>query len=349
MAVRFDAKRNSWMFVIDLPPAADGRRRQMFRRGFKTEAQALREEKLAKEQFRNVWFSAHGTLLCTAAALVQEAEAGYHADELTALLHVETKAALAKLAGDDRIFPADQAAAETLTAVLPRAPLVARANRAYVRRAVEFVAGQGVRRFLDIGSGLPTQVNVHDIVDSVVEDGQVVYVDGDPVAVGEYQELVDGHPHAAAIWGDLADPNVVLDQPQVQQLLDGTEPVAVVLAAVLHFLPDQTAYPAVSHLVRALPAQSVVVVATPARRTSRMSGRRTPTRSERSMRSTRAHAFTCAAAGMSTDSCTAWSWSTRVSCGCRSGAPTRPTHPTPPSPMRPRFWPASAASRTMMP
>jgi hypothetical protein len=157
-------------------------------------------------------------------------------------------------------FPADREAARQVAAVYPFVPGTARVNRAFLGRAVRTLVDLGVRQFLDIGSGIPTSGNVHEIAQAVVPEARVAYVDIDPVAVSESLDLLQDNRFASVIQGDLRDPEVVLDHPGVRRLLDLTEPVGLLLAAVLHFVPeDDLAYRAVDHLVGALPKDSYLV------------------------------------------------------------------------------------------
>ena len=136
-------------------------------------------------------------------------------------------------------FAADRRAAEQIAALMPELPLIMRANRAFLRRAVEFLVAAGVRQFLDLGSGIPTVGNVHEIAQRAVPDARVVYVDLDPVAVAHSRALLAGNDNAAAVQGDLRDVSVVLRSPEVTGLIDFAEPVAVLMVAVLHFVPDR--------------------------------------------------------------------------------------------------------------
>lgn len=140
--------------------------------------------------------------------------------------------------GGTHNFPADRAAAQEAIRYAPRIPAAARANRAFLRRAVHLVAEAGVRQFLDIGSGIPTEGNVHEIAQSVYADTRVVYVDIDPVAVAEGQELLDGNKWATSIRGDVRDVPAILSHRKVTQLLDFSEPIALVTCALLHFVSD---------------------------------------------------------------------------------------------------------------
>lgn len=163
--------------------------------------------------------------------------------------------------GGTHNFPADRAAAEAIAAKFPLVPAMARANRAFLRRAVRFLVDNGVRQFLDIGSGIPTAGNVHEIAQAAAPEARVVYVDIDPVAVAESQEILAGNDRATAILGDLRNPSAILGNPRVSKLLDFTSPVGLLLVAVLHFVPDDTeATDAVAQLVKALAPGSYLVI-----------------------------------------------------------------------------------------
>jgi SAM-dependent methyltransferase len=123
-------------------------------------------------------------------------------------------------------------------AAFPEAGMVARANRAFLGRAVRWVAEQGVRQFLDIGSGIPTLGNVHEVAQEANPDARVMYVDLDPIAVQQSRSLLSENPYARVIEGDLREPEKILYDPDTLQLLDFSEPVAVLTVAVLHFVPD---------------------------------------------------------------------------------------------------------------
>jgi S-adenosyl methyltransferase len=134
---------------------------------------------------------------------------------------------------------ADRAAAEQVARVLPEIGDAAWANRGFLQRAVKRMAGQwGVRQFLDVGSGLPTQRNTHDVVAETIADGRVVYVDSDPVAVARGRELLAGVPGVSVIEGDVRQPAAIWDHPETRRLIDVSAPVGVLLVAVLHFVSD---------------------------------------------------------------------------------------------------------------
>ena len=152
------------------------------------------------------------------------------------------------LLGGAQNFRADRAAAEHVLDNYPAAALAARANRAFLRRAVAVLAGQGIDQFLDIGSGLPTVGNVHEVAQSVNPLAHVVYVDNDPVTVRYSRELLaeeqeeqeegEGARGVAVIEADLRDPAAILDHPETRRLLDRRRPLGLLLVAVLHFIPD---------------------------------------------------------------------------------------------------------------
>jgi SAM-dependent methyltransferase len=140
--------------------------------------------------------------------------------------------------GGSHNFAADRAAARAMMAAVPEAPLMAQANRAFLRRAVQFLVDAGVRQFLDIGSGIPTVGNVHEIAQRADPDCRVVYVDVDPIAVAHSREILAGNDRTAVIQEDLRHPERILGHPEVTSVLDFTRPVAVMIVAVLHFVPD---------------------------------------------------------------------------------------------------------------
>jgi SAM-dependent methyltransferase len=144
------------------------------------------------------------------------------------------------LLGGSHNFAADQAAAKEFRARWPDAPATMHANRAFLGRTVRYLAKQaGIRQFLDIGSGIPTMGNVHEIAQQQAADSRVVYVDRDEVAVLHSQAILAINQNAVAIQADLRTPRQILENPEVTRMLDLSLPVALLLVAVLHFLPDQ--------------------------------------------------------------------------------------------------------------
>ena len=143
------------------------------------------------------------------------------------------------LGGKDN-FAADRAFADEGIRWVPDFPLVLRANREFVRRVVRHLAADcGVDQFLDIGTGLPTAENVHQVVHRVNPAGRVVYVDNDPVVLSHARALLADRSNVAAAEGDLRDPGGILTAPQVRRLIDFTRPVAVLMVAILHFVTDE--------------------------------------------------------------------------------------------------------------
>ena len=141
--------------------------------------------------------------------------------------------------GGDHNFQADRDVARTIIALDPNFRTAVRANRAFLGRAVRFLAGQaGIRQFLDIGSGIPTENNVHQVAQDIAPGSRVVYADNDDVAVAHSRLILQDNPNAAIIQADLREPGKILADPETQLLLDFSQPVAVLLVAVLHFVPD---------------------------------------------------------------------------------------------------------------
>jgi hypothetical protein len=135
-------------------------------------------------------------------------------------------------------FAVDRAVGEQAIRIVPELPDVLRANRAFLRRAVRFMMARGIRQFLDLGSGIPTVGNVHEVAHAVDPRATVVYVDHDAVAVAHSRSLLDSTATAAAVQADLTDPDLVLKHTEVEDLLDFDRPVGILLVAVLHFVPD---------------------------------------------------------------------------------------------------------------
>jgi SAM-dependent methyltransferase len=140
--------------------------------------------------------------------------------------------------GGSHNFAVDREAARRVIEVVPETPLIAQANRAFLRRAVRFLVDSGVRQFLDIGSGIPTVGNVHEIAQGLAPDARVMYVDIDPVAVAHSREILAGNDRAGVIQEDLRRPERIIENSEVRKLLDFREPVAVMALAVLHFVSD---------------------------------------------------------------------------------------------------------------
>ncbi|MFG3254785.1 SAM-dependent methyltransferase [Streptomyces sp. NPDC048172] len=164
------------------------------------------------------------------------------------------------LGGKDN-YPVDRDAAAKSLAVNPRGYLDIRHNRAFLRRAVAHLAREeGVRQFLDVGTGLPTRENVHQVAQRVAPETRVVYVDNDPSVLVHARALLVSTPQGATnyIDADLRDPARILSE--AADTLDFDRPVGLVLAAILHFIEDDEAYGIVRELIRALPPGSHLVL-----------------------------------------------------------------------------------------
>jgi SAM-dependent methyltransferase len=140
--------------------------------------------------------------------------------------------------GGSHNFAVDREIARQVTAMVPDTALIMQANRAFLHRAVRHLVDAGMRQFLDVGSGIPTLGNVHEVAQKATPDARVVYVDVDPVAVAHSKHILAGNPLAAVIQEDLRRPQHILAHPDVRGLLDFDQPVALLLLAVLHFIPD---------------------------------------------------------------------------------------------------------------
>ena len=140
------------------------------------------------------------------------------------------------LLGGAHNLAVDRAMGEQMLTVLPGARDLVRLNRAFLRRAVTYLAERGVRQFLDIGSGIPTVGNVHEIAQEVSPDCRVVYVDKDPVAIAHGRLLLADDDNTTAVQADLREPEDVLGRPEVAGLLDFDRPVALLLLLVVHFV-----------------------------------------------------------------------------------------------------------------
>jgi O-methyltransferase involved in polyketide biosynthesis len=141
--------------------------------------------------------------------------------------------------GGTHNFAADRKAAEAIIAAIPDVADGCRANRAFLQRVVRALAEAGVHQFIDIGSGIPTVGNVHDVAQKAVPDPRVVYVDIDPVAVLHARQLLADHDRVAVIQQDMREPSAIFEHPDVARLISPDEPIAVLLMAVLHFVPDE--------------------------------------------------------------------------------------------------------------
>jgi SAM-dependent methyltransferase len=166
------------------------------------------------------------------------------------------------LGGKDH-FAADRTTAEKAMRSWRSVRTAVRENRAFLGRAVHYLTEEaGIRQFLDVGSGLPSANNVHEVAQSVASDSRVVYVDNDPIVILHAKALLTGTPdgHTAFIEADLREPEEILRHPATLEVLDFGRPIALMLVAILHFLPDEDDPAAVVRtLVDALPSGSYLV------------------------------------------------------------------------------------------
>jgi S-adenosyl methyltransferase len=167
------------------------------------------------------------------------------------------------LGGKDN-YPADREAAEKVMAIMPPGTVrtAAAQNRAFIGRSVRHLVTQaGIRQFLDIGTGLPTMENVHQVAQSLAPQCRVVYVDHDPVVLAHGLDMLNGVPGTTIIRHDLRHPEGILDDGELRGLLDLSRPVALLLVAVLHFIRDtEDPLGIISRLMGALPPGSYLVI-----------------------------------------------------------------------------------------
>lgn len=167
------------------------------------------------------------------------------------------------LGGKDN-FAADRESGDLLAKSYPAARIAARANRAFLQRAVRYLAETaGIRQFLDIGTGLPTADNTHEVAQRIAPESRVVYVDNDPMVMAHARALLGSTPEGRTryVEEDLRRPETILAHPDLVEILDLDRPVALMLVAVVHFLPEQAATrEIVRSLLGALPAGSYLTM-----------------------------------------------------------------------------------------
>ncbi len=167
------------------------------------------------------------------------------------------------LGGKDH-FAADRESGDAIVAAFPTARASALENRAFLRRAVAYLAGEaGVRQFLDIGTGIPAPGNTHEVAQAIAPDSRVVYVDNDPIVGTHARALLSSTPQGATTYleADLREHEAILSDPYLRKTLDLAQPVGLLLVAVVHFLEDtQDPYAIVDGLLAALPSGSYLVM-----------------------------------------------------------------------------------------
>jgi O-methyltransferase involved in polyketide biosynthesis len=165
--------------------------------------------------------------------------------------------------GGKNHFAADREVADRVLAGVPAVRIAARENRAFLGRAVRYLAAErGIRQFLDIGAGLPAAGNVHEVAQRTAPESRVVYVDRDPMVIAHARALLTSRPEGRAgyVQADLRDPEAILGDPVTRETIDFNQPVALILAAVLHHVQDEDdPGKIVAALVDALPLGSFVV------------------------------------------------------------------------------------------
>ncbi|KAB1947196.1 SAM-dependent methyltransferase [Micromonospora sp. ALFpr18c] len=163
------------------------------------------------------------------------------------------------LGGKDN-FQADRDSGDAMAAAFPTIRTSALENRRFLQRAVGFLAREaGIRQFLDIGTGIPTANNTHEVAQAVTPEARVIYVDNDPIVLAHARALLSSTPEGATAYidADLRDPERILTHPELLRTVDLSQPVALMLVAVLHFVPDgDDPYALVRRLLDALPAGS---------------------------------------------------------------------------------------------
>lgn len=141
------------------------------------------------------------------------------------------------LLGGAHNFAVDRAMGEKVELVMPHARSAARVNRAFLARAVRFMVEQGVRQFLDIGSGIPTVANVHEVAQGMDPECRVVYVDRDPVAVAHSELILAGNSRTVVLQADMRDPDSILGSAEVRRLLDFEQPIGLLMLFMVHWVP----------------------------------------------------------------------------------------------------------------
>jgi hypothetical protein len=164
------------------------------------------------------------------------------------------------LGGKDN-FAADRIVAEQALAVAPELRSGAAQGRGFLTRAIRFMVGEGIRQFIDIGCGLPTKGNVHEVAQAAAPDVRVAYVDNDPVVISHARALLENNPLIVVVQADLREPAKLLADPDLRNLIDLRQPVGVVMNSVLHIIPDdEVAVSSVRYLRDAIVPGSYIAI-----------------------------------------------------------------------------------------
>ena len=166
-------------------------------------------------------------------------EAGFPLSEIDTTRPHPARMYDAYLGGKDN-YAADREAVRQILRTWPEVRAMARANRAAMQRMVRYLAGEaGIRQFLDIGTGIPSVGNVHEVAGQVAPGSRVVYVDNDPIVHVHANALLTGSGTTGIVLADLREPREILTHPKVRELIDFSEPVALLLIAILHFITEE--------------------------------------------------------------------------------------------------------------
>jgi O-methyltransferase involved in polyketide biosynthesis len=163
------------------------------------------------------------------------------------------------LGGKDN-FAADRELAQKLLEVHPPSAQMAQENRRFLGRAVSYVAARGIWQYIDVGAGLPTALNTHDIAQQVNPRARVAYVDNDPMVISHARGLLARSPGVIAVPGDMRDPGHILTDPGLAGLIDLSRPACVILSGVLHFLDAQTARDVTAAFAAAIAPASYLII-----------------------------------------------------------------------------------------
>jgi SAM-dependent methyltransferase len=163
--------------------------------------------------------------------------------------------------GGSHNLEVDRRMAREAIALWPNLTNIMRSNRAFLRRVVHYATANGITQFLDIGSGIPTVGNVHEIAQQQNSQARVVYVDNDPVAISHSRAILAGNERTAVVQADLREPDSILAHPVLSDMIDLDRPVAVIMAAVLHFVSDEEdPFAVVARVQKRLAPDSYLVV-----------------------------------------------------------------------------------------
>jgi hypothetical protein len=165
------------------------------------------------------------------------------------------------LGGKDN-FEVDRAAVESVGQILPEFRKVALANRGFLVRAVETLTRSGIDQFIDLGTGIPTSPNVHEIAQAMRPNSRVVYVDNDPMVMAHNRALRSRRPGVLTLLRDVRQPKTVMEDPEVRAHLDFDRPIGLLFVAILHFVRRDLGVQVVNQFRRALPAGSYVAIST---------------------------------------------------------------------------------------